>query len=724
MSQSTDDFDAKFDQYWSGQSITSLRRVQALYGAIEESQSSYESVIPEEFQLYVTPGELEGFTTEQDEENRLVTIKIDLTDASPQLDGIDVGPFRPEMVDRLGFSRFPWGRGIDHSITRRGAKGGSTRGTVSTYCVDCLERWTNADGREAAIGRVANEHPDGSIIQSLQSLGLEDGIEEEIEQELWSHFGEDEKPRVVATVAIQLDPDSLEEKPSGDIINGYYYPGQLHVLNAAMRARKEEKLAEKNSDIPSRGDGTCLVTNRSTEVFGTVDDPLAFFTVQHAEKFPELKKKNAWRAHPVSSEAALLMQSGASLFEQCRRTRHGRSIYTVPYFTQTDSHCAKILRHVVTATHKSSEESLMAEIQREIEREGDDDILENLRYYVIAIRNDSGDINVLHEVPDATIQPVRALAESHLDVLFGSTFNAVAGFRQPKNWQPISEGTDSIDPIINSITSGFYTFGTLARPDEDDPSTDDPSEWLTFSLLTGQQITANRLLSEYVERLAQERAKDSDGRVSEKHLKAQYTQLEALARADQLTAPEHPELTKPPRMTTKPDIPAAEQFLTDDGEIPIATVQEYRLKRFIEERPALDDNAQRRGAFLAGVLVGQLGNYQSSPSKRDMNRTVLIQYPAEQMSGPRITRFVPDLIQKTHVYASEDKYSGSSLFPELEDRLPETLADAAAQGWTLPIDDLRFHYALGQMYGKRALSRALDLRSSIADHAGIDLKTN
>lgn len=726
MSSSFEEFEETFDEYCPDESITSLRSIQALYGAIEEAGGSdEESVIADEFRLYVTPGELEAFTTELDDDNRLITVFVDLSDDEPCLVDIGVTPLRPEVVPKLGYSDYSSApRGIDHSITRRGAKGGSNRSTIANYCLDCLKRWTDADGRQPAIGEVAESHPDGWIIKSLQELGLSGDISDEIESKLWTTVGESDKSKVVTTVALRIDPSNLEYQPEGDSESGFYYPAQLHVLNDAMRARKIEKLSTKNNPNgpPAKGDGICLITEHQTEVFGTTDDPIGLYTVQHAEKFHELKLKNAWRSHPISAEAAFLITSGASLVERCRRTRRGRSVYTIPYYTQVDALRAMDLRYAIEESQGTTE-SLMAAIQDALEDEGDEAALADLRYYVIALRNDSGDINVLHEVPDATIQPVRELAEAHVAVLDGSTFYSVAGFKQPDNWEPIAIGTGE-DAVIRSITSSRYAAGAFSKSSEDNPSTDDPSEWLTFALLTGEQVPVLRLFREYVARLAQQRADDPDARLSENHVKAQYAQYEALARADRLSTPdEHPELGAPPRMkdTNEPDVPPAEEFLTDDGRIPLLAVRAYRLRRFIDERPALDDVA-RRGSFLAGVLVGQIGYYQDDV--RGMNRTALVQYPAEQMSGHRIERFVPALLDKADAYAMDDDYSGTSLFPELEDQIPRTLEDANADGWSIPVEDLRFHFALGQLYGKRAQNRAFDLRTEIANEADIDLSGN
>ncbi|UPM45281.1 TM1802 family CRISPR-associated protein [Halocatena salina] len=722
-----------FKQHCSFDSVTSLRRIQALYGAIAEAttentgntRDTEESIVADEYQLYVTPSELDGFTTSSDDDKKLVTVCVDITEDTPKLDGINIRPLRPEIVPKLGFSRYPWGRGIDHSITRRGAKGGSARSTTVTYCVDCLERWTNADGREPAVGQVAEEHDDGWIVRALQDLGTSQTIEDEIENAISPQMDSEEKPRVVATVAVRLELDALAHPPSGEPEDGYYFPGQLDVFNAAMAARKDEKLAEKNTDVPSRGTGTCLVTGDDEEVFGTAEDPLALFTVQHTEKFAELKSKHAWRSHPVSSDAALLIQSGAALIEQCRRTRRGRSVYTIPYFTRMDTTRAKDIKYAIRETPAESQ-AILAHLQKLLEEDGDA-TTDDLRFYLISLRNDSGDINVLHEFPDATIQPARRLANAHQRILDGSTFDAVAGFEQPDGWSPIRPGTKPRH-VVKSIVTGRYAAGTVSQTSDDDPTTDDTSEWLTFALLAGESVPIGRLLSEYVERLAQQRRNDEDARLSENHLKAQYTQLRALASVGRLAVPddyaepmEPRESTDVSTLTDSPECPPADEFLTDDGKLPVDSFREYRLNRFLAERPALS-GPQRRAAFLAGVLVGQLGYYQDT--ERGMERTVLAQYPAEQMTGKRIKRFVPELIHKTNVYAMDNQHRSTSLFPELEDRLPEALSDAAEVGWTLPTEDLRFHYALGQLYGKRATNRAFDLREVVAADAGIDLKTN
>lgn len=209
--------------------VTSLRRIQAWYGALEEAAGGAVGGDPE-FALYYTPGELTEFTTDDPEANPryLVSVRVDLTDGTPIYEGIEVEYCRPDVIENLGFARYPWGRGIDHSITRRGAKGRSDADTVATYCIDCLERWTNADEREPAVGEVAEDHPDGWVIEALQELGSNEEIQERIRDDIAEAYTVEE--RVVATVSLRIDPDDLQKKPDGE--SGWYLPGDIHVLNA------------------------------------------------------------------------------------------------------------------------------------------------------------------------------------------------------------------------------------------------------------------------------------------------------------------------------------------------------------------------------------------------------------------------------------------------------------------------------------------------------------
>ena len=165
------------------ESVHSLRQVQATYGALAEAASGGSTPAgQEEYSLYFTPSELEPFIASDDNEERfLVSVQVDFTGDDPSYEGIEVTPLTREVAPRLGLSRYPWGAAIDHSITRCGStSSGSSASTVQDYCNDCLTRWTNGTGKELAVGRVADNHPDGWLIHDLATLGGKKDTQDQI----------------------------------------------------------------------------------------------------------------------------------------------------------------------------------------------------------------------------------------------------------------------------------------------------------------------------------------------------------------------------------------------------------------------------------------------------------------------------------------------------------------------------------------------------------------
>jgi CRISPR-associated protein Cas8b/Csh1 subtype I-B len=694
------------DKFVPPDPISSLRRVEALYGALAESMGSVVGGDPD-YALYYTPGELSNFTTDNPSETKryLLSVCVDVTVDQPTVNDVhvEVEYLRPKHVDRLGFARYPWGRGIDHSITRRGAKSGSGADTATTYCIDCLERWTNADGREPAVGAVATSHPDGWIIKSLQQLGSDEAVQSKIRNEVEQKYTDD--GRVVATVRLKIDPASVDGLPrSGQV--SWYYPGEVDVLNTGMKARKDDKLATKNLNSASKGSSTCLVTDEQMEVFGTVEDPLALFTVQHAEKFPEMEKGRSWQNHAVSSDAALLLQSGASLVEACQTTRNGLQVFTLPYFHTTNERRAEALYAALDDAERrnwdATDQHPMQRLEQQVGENGTEEDREALRFYVISRRNDSGDINVIHEVPDVSLYEPREVARAHQTVLQEtSTFGPDGAFELETEWSPITDQTSEVE-VTNEIVSGRYAWGTLPSSGEDGAGTDDLQEWLTYAILTGQSVPVDRLLSGYIERLREERRDDEDGRHPHKHLKTQFAQLEALATTGRLTAPPNrTELTTPPARMT--DTTTTDGIKQRGEELSRIDVRRHRLEQFLADREGFTDR-DRRSAFLTGVLVGMLAHHQRS--ERGMNRTLIDQHPPDQITLDRLVRMWPDLVQKTSVYAADVDWVGETLFPEVIDAQVETLAHP--DSWDLPLQDVRFFYALGVSYGQRADSRAYE----------------
>jgi hypothetical protein len=155
--------------------------------------------------------------------------------------------------------------------------------------------------------------------------------------------------------------------------------------------------------------------------------------------------------------------------------------------------------------------------------------------------------------------------------------------------------------------------------------------------------------------------------------------------------------------------------LTADGVPSLAEIREYRLREFLAERTELDgdndESEERRGAFLIGVLLGELSTHQRQD--RGMNRTFANRYQAEDVTLGQLEKIMTELLSKDSVYEAEHEYSqDGSCFPETSGRLSE-LAGTPPTEWSLSLPDVRFHFALGVTYGLHARNRAFELRELI-----------
>ena len=510
----------------------------------------------------------------------------------------------------------------------------------------------------------------------------------------------------------------LTESPVADDPN-WFYPGEVPVFNEAMRARKTWKYVAKNvgGDDISEGEATDMVTGKNGRAVGAAQDPFDLFTLQHTEKFAKLDRRQSWRTHPISEESALFLDASTGLLDICQRTRNGLGVYTLPYFTTLTRERAAVLHRVLTELQDADlgERHPMVWLQEQVEehadKTGDESLVNALRFYVVAIRDDQGDIFVFNEKPDATIYPPRDIAEAHLEALHGRTFGHI-GFERPDDWRHIRT---NIRPqtIISGIVSGSYAQDTVSFTEGTDGAmANEPSEWL---------------LDQYVTRLTQQRERDDESRLAENHVLTQLAQLDALAGAGLLASSDEREnrqrtANMDDTLTTSgvsdpiAELPGIEE-LTANGVPSLAEIREYRLHEFLAERPELnrddDESAERRGAFLIGVLLGELSTHQRRD--RGMNRTFANRYQAEDVTLGQLAKIMTELLSKDSVYEAEQRYSqDGSCFPETSGRLSE-LAGNPPTGWSLSLPDVRFHFALGVTYGLHARNRAFELRELIED---------
>jgi hypothetical protein len=396
-------------------------------------------------------------------------------------------------------------------------------------------------------------------------------------------------------------------------------------------------------------------------------------------------------------------------------------VYTLPYFTEMDARRAELLYHILSdlEDYEFDQKHPMVRLEEQVAEHGTEQDKEDLRFYVLTIRNDQGDIYVFHEVPDVTLYWPREVARAHENAIEGPMFGR-AGFKRPDNWRHLDYETDA-NTEVSAVVSASYARDTVApTPGDDGAMADDPSEWLTAALLTGDSIDREWLLDQYVQRIAHERERDEDRRLSRNHVLTQFAQLQAFEETGLVT---DTTTTKTVNSSSQSDgessssdwitHPTLDELENADN-LRLPDIRNYRLGTFIDQRERLRANPEVRGAFLTGVLLGQVSQHQRD--NREMNRTYADRYQAEDLTKSQVQRLLTELLDKDRVYAGETDYSvDGSCFPETTDRITETLADPSPMEWELPVSEMRYYLSLGVVYGQRAQSRAFDLRDELLD---------
>ncbi len=691
--------------------ITGIRQIQTLYGALAEAEKAAQDTDTPTYgveRIYFTPSELEPYINESaSDDGILVAVKVDLTGETATYKGLEYQNFSRDIVPRLGYSRYPPGRGIDHSITHGGStSSGSDQSTVLTYCMERLNRWTNGTGKEPAIGAVAESdtgHPDGWIIRKLAEVGEQDDVEAAIDSELQRlHEG---TPKVAATVKLRLDPSDLDEP--GDIdLTDWYYPGEVPVLNHAMRERRKEKLAESNVDDPSKGTSACQVTNEEADVFGTAGGPMDLYTVQHAEHFPSFQRKEAWRVHPISARAALLIQSGTAFVDACKTTRNGIGIFTLPYFTSITQERAELLFVALSQLRdQSADKHPMKFVADAIREHGSDKDIDALRFYVMSIENNQGDIRVFNTSPGTTMHTPTRVAEAHQAVLESPLFTD-GGLPTSDSGTPLNPQR-GVDALVDDIVSGWYATTTFCEDEES--SDNDIIEHVTFSVLSDTPINETILFDRYVERLVEERNTDygksdnSGGRgFPHRTVATQFAQYVTLDRVELLDSSR-----------------AAVSNVANDEEddwnptytpMSIHETIDNQLNDFLNARDELRANDELRGAFLFGAYLGVVAQHQSLPTEyggRGMNYTILDDIVINQLAPVDVESLVTDLVEKDGVYARESDV-GTSLARPIKDELMKALTLKQPREWDLPRSQFQFFVTAGEAYGEQVISTAFE----------------
>jgi len=668
--------------------ISSLRDIQYLYGRLYTLGTAGGG----EYADYLTPGDADDLLGS---EESLIAVRVDLTGDEPRLDAdksVFVTQYTDDLTEAIAHCKYSAAKGIDHSVTHRSGRNSSPE-KLARYAVERLTKWATDD----VVQDVADAHEDGHLIDALAAVGADDENQDRIRERVQDLLGGSR----TALLTVQI-------KRPGD--NKYQWPGDIDAFLEAMRARKLSKLVSKNEATESAGQATDMVTDVAGRTVGTADDPLNYFLGKQMEKFPGLDPDQAWRNHPISEDAAVTVMNAKEFVDACSFSTFNASVYYLPYFLgrPTPEDAFELYRYL----YRSIENDDMSQIRIAYDEfSGDIAAHESrLRFYVAAVMKHQMSLyDVYGETLNGRLYYPTEVATQHADIVRSWAFDE----DDPRNAEispPLPSYEDAPlttkPPFEELVASGRYVYETFPFVDDDtDASADDRRIDTFVSILAGDPIDRDLLISAYVERLLDWRG---DGFPS-LLVASQFAQLAALSNAELVTAREgqtEQATTDGPTYDTTMD--TTDPHVSTDGGT-TALNRSEKLESFIEETPALGDT-ERRGAFLIGTLVGQIGTYQQY--HHDRSTTVIDQYPIKSMTKTKIKRITQEVLDKDIVYTREAAKQGSSItstmYREVTDKLVETMAKNDPEEWTIGTDDLRFYYALGVTYGMNDRSTNTD----------------
>lgn len=667
----------ELEEHLPDRPIANVRDIQYLYGTLYELSTLGDGP----YARYLTPDEASDFMGKPES---LIAVRVDLSEDKPRIGDppVHVTKYTSDLVEPVAHSRYVDStKGIDHSVTHQSGRDSDPE-RLARYAAERLTSWPS----KGPVSQVAGEHENGWIIQALEELGGHEGVEEDVRKAVESRLG---GPRTaLLTIQVRLPGD-----------DDYRWPGQVEVFQEAMRARKVEKMAAKGPADDASGPATDLLTGKETQTVGTAGDPLRYFLSKQQETFPGLDADRAWQTHPISEDSAVTIGNAAPFVNALTYSTFGANVYYLPYVhgvPDPDSTLSlyRILRGM-TGPDADAHATPVEKAYRQLSEAGQEAPFD-LRFYVAAIdwkHNNRWD--VLGETLNGSLLHPVELARSHREVLDSSLFldsdtlhaRRNAPFHAMENRTLLDIENDNA--AVGLIATGGYFYETMpSRGDDTDAVADDPRIQALVSVLGGEPLAVEDLITRYAERLVTEESNDFPQHIAV----SQFAQLTALAKAGLLTAetPRGEPLTAPFRT---PDDPTMTDAPSDDGSN--AQARREKLEAFLEGSPALADDPERRATFLLGALVGHVGSFQQ---RSKVSLTVIDQHPVGGLTKTNLKRRTQEVLEKDIVYSREEGY-GSTMYAEVVDELRDAVLSSDPSTWTLLIPDLRFYYALGVSYG-------------------------
>jgi len=661
--------------------VSTLRSIQYLYGKLY----TLGTLGGGRYAPYLTPDAAEDIL---DTEDSLIVIRVDLSGEEPSLADDERGPvwvtrYSEDLIEKVAHCKYPAARGIDHSVTHQAGRNSDPE-KLARYAKERSTKWPS----DEVVQGIAEAHDDGWIIDGLATLGDDDDSLEQIEDSVITALG-GESTTALLTVQVKTELDGI-----------FRWPGEIEGFMEAMRQRKLSKLVTKNKADDSSGEATDLVTGQDTRTVGTAEDPQNYFLGKQLEKFPGLDIEEAWRTHPISEDAAVTVMNADPFVEACTYRTFGAKVYYLPYFRgqPTPEHARELYTLLYQASTTDEDMTPVEKAYNYFEHNRE----HHLRFYVSAVMpHQMSRYDVFGETLNGRLLYPRKLAEEHERLV--TTSAAFMSRTDRTAPMPTNEAWDLLtgsDGRLHSVSTGWYFHQTFAERDDTDADADDPRIEALVAVLSGDSIAVETLLEEYVDRIDADEGDDTVEQFPSFRVASQFAQLCALADDDldllSTTDPGKEPIIREPNYEEH-TMMTAEELLADGGD----TTAE-KLDTFVENTPALAHdpdapiNDQRRGAFLLGVLIGEVGAYQNY--SEDRSTTLIDQYPVKSITSARIKKITQEAIGTTITYTRNEGRT-ITLFEHVVDQLRETILQPDPDEWEIETDDLRFYYALGVTYG-------------------------
>jgi len=665
--------------------ISSIRDLQYVYGKL--------------FELAVMDLDSPASRYRTFEDNKL-TGKQSHIEISVECDGEDgltvvdaeLKRYEPHVANKVGLCHNSAARGCDNSLSQITSKSGWGDDTIENL-IGKFEQWTKQDAVKDALTK--------------EWGGFNATVATSIENTNWDEFEQEVNGK------IKLPDDAKKQQLIGSIKfkhgSEYLYPGEVDVCFTALKNKKYSEYTETSIDTgkPSIGDGVCYVTGEEGELVGTMNDPLKHFVSKQQSSFPGMTNNDAWRAHPISFDAAMTIDNSEPFFESLRTWTNNLRAYHLPYpRTNMDASDARLLYNLLQSIYENYENEPDDEYYTgdvAFMRMYNEDIVSNFNVYIIFEHyQQESRRDVFFDEPSGDVHTPSKIAQTHSDIVNEYADSSVIATKADSDKDSLL--TANTESLLKQILGGWYFNQTMPQSSDDAPSTSDKTVEIMQSLLSGQPVAVKKLLQEFDTKLKSawtENARGDDGnksRVPTVLLSQQTMQFETLARAGLLKTSTNDYIgyTKPNTKMQHDNTQEMIDILSKNGMSKgeqIARKQLADLQQYIEQRPKYFDHAERRSTFLMGVLIGMVSQRQRQDGKSSLTEGI----PVHQLSKRQLQNAYSKAIEKNKTYSLEE--SNYIRYDKIITEIQNSMTTIPTE-WEISNEDLRFTFGQGLMYGE------------------------